>query len=452
MLDRRQLLSSSIGLSAGIAATAAATSQSAARPTMEHDFLAPQSTRAPFTNPIQALDLQQEINNAAAKREIFSLPAGTYTTGPLTLPANAHISGVPGETFIEFKGGACLSAENASNIRLNGLVIDGKGLPLANKGGAAALLSLINVDQCHIENCRFQNSGHTAIALRGSSGKIANNEIMIAAKTGIFSLDATGLDISQNHIHDCGNNGIQVWRSKKGDDGTIISLNRIERIRADDGGSGQNGNGVNIYRAGSVNIAHNVIRDCAFSAIRSNAGSNCQMIGNNCANLGEVALYAEFEFEGALIANNIIDKAASGISITNFNKGGRLAVIQGNLIRNLFTRDHYDARGVGISAEADTLITGNTIENAPTAGIILGWGKFRRDVTASNNLIRNAGIGIGVSSSEEAGSAAAMSNMISGTKDGAIRAMEFSQPIGQDLSGAENFVTTNLTLTGNVAV
>jgi uncharacterized secreted repeat protein (TIGR03808 family) len=51
--------------------------------------------------------------------------------------------------------------------------------------------------------------------------------------------------------------------------------------------------------------------------------------------LGEVAIYAEFGFEGAVIANNTIDGAAIGVAVTNFNQGGRLAVVQGNLIRNL---------------------------------------------------------------------------------------------------------------------
>ena len=39
-----------------------------------------------------------------------------------------------------------------------------------------------------------------------------------------------------------------------------------------------------------------------------------------------------------MIANNLVDKAATGVSVTNFNEGGRLAVVQGNLIRNLFLR------------------------------------------------------------------------------------------------------------------
>ena len=198
-------------------------------------------------------------------------------------------------------------------------------------------------------------------------------------------------------MRDCGDNGILVWRSEAGEDGTLVTANRIERIAAKSGGSGQNGNGVNVFRAGSVLVSANRIADCAFSAIRSNAGSNCQMIGNSCARIGEVALYAEFAFEGVVIANNLVDKAAMGISVTNFKQGGRLAVVQGNLIRNLFFRKDVDSRGIGIAIEADSVVSGNVIEDAPGFGILIGWGSYLRDVSVTDNLIRNSHIGIGVS-------------------------------------------------------
>src|SRR3712207_8272424 len=37
---------------------------------------------------------------------------------------------------------------------------------------------------------------------------------------------------------------------------------------------------------------------------RSNSGDNVQIVGNACSNLGEVAIYSEFSFEGVVIANN----------------------------------------------------------------------------------------------------------------------------------------------------
>jgi uncharacterized secreted repeat protein (TIGR03808 family) len=252
-------------------------------------------------------------------------------------------------------------------------------------------------------------------------------------------------------VHDCGDNGILVWRSEVGEDGTIVSGNRIERIAAKSGGSGQNGNGINVFRAGSVLINGNRIADCAFSAIRSNAGSNCQMIGNSCARLGEVALYAEFAFEGAVIANNLVDKAAIGISVTNFNEGGRLAVVQGNLIRNLFLRKDAEIRGIGIAVEADTVVSGNVIEGSPAFGVMIGWGPYLRDVNVTDNLIRNAHIGIGVSTDPAAGAALITGNLISGAKDGAIRAISGATPVGPDLVKESPDAYRNLAVHANIA-
>jgi putative cofactor-binding repeat protein len=117
-------------------------------------------------------------------------------------------------------------------------------------------------------------------------------------------------------------------------------------------------------------VTGNRITDCAYSAIRGNSASDIQILGNSCARLGEVALYAEFAFQGTLIANNLVDTAATGISVTNFNEGGRLAVVQGNILRNLFRREQEpeDKRGEGIAVEADSSVIGNVIESAPTGG------------------------------------------------------------------------------------
>ena len=52
--------------------------------------------------------------------------------------------------------------------------------------------------------------------------------------------------------------------------------------------------------------------------------------------------------------------------------GGRLAVVQGDLIRNM-TRNPPDGteanRGTGNTVQADTAVTGNVIENTPSVGI-----------------------------------------------------------------------------------
>ena len=201
-------------------------------------------------------------------------------------------------------------------------------------------------------------------------------------------------------------------------------------------------------------VRGNRIMNCAFSAVRGNAASNLHIEGNSINDAREVALYAEFGFEGAVIANNSVDGAAIGISVTNFNEGGRLAVVQGNLIRNLFPRrppgtDPGDAAGVGISVEADSAVTGNVVENAPAAGVLVGWGRYLRDVAVTGNVVRRAYIGIAVSIAPGAGTALIANNVIAETPRGAIVGMAGASPITGDLlkAGAEQYA--NIALSGN---
>jgi uncharacterized secreted repeat protein (TIGR03808 family) len=201
-------------------------------------------------------------------------------------------------------------------------------------------------------------------------------------------------------------------------------------------------------------VRGNQIADCAFSAVRGNAASNILIEGNSATGMREVALYAEFGFEGALIANNIVDGAAIGVVVTNFNEGGRLAVVQGNIIRNLLPRrpagtDPGDGAGIGISVEADSTVTGNVVENAPTIGIMLGFGQYLRDVAVTGNVVRVADVGIAVSVAPGAGTALIANNVIAETRRGAIVGMARSTPITGDLAkgGAEQFA--NLAVSGN---
>ena len=446
-VGRRQLLMGGLGL--GLAA-AAGPRMAASREETD----APQAFSTygivPGGGEIdQTATLQLAADDAAETGTPLFLPAGIYSTSRLTLKSGTQITGVPGRSILHYRdGGAILSLENVENVRLAGLVLDGEGKPLGERG---ALLAATETKHLDLSDCRFVGSGEDGVVLRKVSGWIKDCEIGDIRKGGLFSEDAGGLQIAHNHVRDCGDNGIMVWRSEQGEDATIVAANRIERIAAKSGGSGQNGNAINVFRAGSVLISGNRIADCAFSAIRSNSGSNCQMIGNSCARLGEVALYAEFSFEGAVIANNLVDKAAIGVSVTNFNEGGRLAVVQGNLIRNLFLRKDVESRGIGIAVEADSVVTGNVIEGTPAYGILIGWGRYLRDVSVTDNLIRNAHIGIGVSTDPSAGTALITNNLITGAKDGAIRAMNGPTAIGPDLAQASAEAYRNLAVYANVA-
>ena len=184
-------------------------------------------------------------------------------------------------------------------------------------------------------------------------------------------------------------------------------------------------------------VANNRIADCFFSAVRNNAGNNCQILGNNISRTGEVAIYVEFAFEGVVVSNNMIDDVGFGISITNFNEGGRLAVCSNNLVRNAKGGTTEGVKiGGGIYAEADTLVSSNVVENAKDVGIGLGWGAYARNLSAQGNLIRDCGKGMTVSVTEGAGPSYLANNVISGSKTAAILGMDHLEMVTDDLGKA----------------
>ena len=96
-------------------------------------------------------------------------------------------------------------------------------------------------------------------------------------------------------------------------------------------------------------------------------------------------------------------------------------------------------------------MSGNVVENAAAYGIVVGWGSYLRDVSVTDNLIRNAHIGIGIAANSSAGMALVTDNMITESKDGAIRAMNGATPIGPDLARARDEAYRNIAAYSNVA-
>lgn len=449
--DRRRLFAALAGIGAAGAAQSAAAEPAPARIGSHAEIDAIALGVRPNAADDQSAAFQRAIEQAAAARAILRLPAGIYRAGALTLPPYSTVAGVPGATRIVISGGpSILSATGSDHLRISGLVLDGANVPLPERRG---LLQLSQGRAVRIADCAIVNAGRNGIVLEAIEGEVTGNTVS-AADAAIFSLDARGLRIAGNVVRGAGNNGILVWRNAAGDDGTLVLDNRIEDIANKAGGSGQYGNAINVFRADNVVVRGNRIRNAAFSAVRGNAASNLQIVGNTCTGLGEVALYAEFAFEGAVIANNIVDGAALGVSVTNFNQGGRLAVVQGNLIRNLVDRrppgtDPNDLAGVGIGIEADTAVNGNVVENAAHAGIAAGWGAYLRDVAITANVIRRADFGITISVAPGAGAAVISDNMISDVRRGAIIGMEWKKPVTDDLSrdGATRYA--QLSIGGN---
>jgi uncharacterized secreted repeat protein (TIGR03808 family) len=446
-IDRRRLLA--------LAAASAGSTTSAravAAPISALGLDAAQFGLRPGSPDDQSRSFQRALDQAARARVPLAITPGDYRVGNLKLPPGSQLLGVRGASRLVLASGpSLLAAENAENVTISGLVLDGLRRPLPPRRG---LVHIENGRGLAVSNCEIIGAGGIGICCVAADGQLVDNTVADAFDVAIHSLDARGLLIARNSILRAADNGIQVWRSAAGDDGTIVAENRITTIRNDSGGSGQYGNAVNVFRAGNVIVRSNQIRDCAFSAVRGNAASNIQIEGNTVGRVHEVALYSEFGFEGALIANNTVDGAAIGVSVTNFNEGGRLAVVAGNMIRNLVPQrpngtDPNDRAGIGIAVEADAAVTGNVVENAPKAGLALGYGQYLRDVSATGNVIRRADIGIVVSVTRGAGAALIANNMIAEFGRGAILGMDRDRIATADLikGGIERYA--HLTLSAN---
>ena len=394
--------------------------------------------------------LQRAIDQAAHTRVPLMLAPGVYRAGALTLPAGASLAGVRGATrLILTHGPSLLSAEHAETVSLIGLTLDGGSQPLP---AGRALVHFDDVKAVSISDCQVAGAGGNGVTLESCDGEVTHSTITGAADNALFCNDSRSLLIAANIIAKSGNGGIRVWQSDKRRDGSLIADNRIEDTSARAGGSGENGNAINVFRAADVIVRGNHIRNAAFSAIRGNSASNIQIIGNNCAALDETAIYSEFGFEGAVIADNVIDGAENGISVTNFNEGGRLATVRGNIVRNLETRRQDrppEEAGIGIGVEADTVVSGNVIERAPRAGISVGWGPYLRNVAVTGNVVREAGFGVAVSVVAGAGVAVISGNLFAGTTRGAIVGMEWHKAVTGDLAlaGAERY--PQLKISGN---
>ena len=439
MVSRRLFLSS-LGLGA-TAAAVPALARAQRLPVIDVDLRGSIDASAhgvrPGADDRKSKAFEKLVKQAAAKNTPVFLPPGDYVVSNVTLPDGARITGVPGATRIVYGGGGHLfAADGAGRIELAGLVIDGANRWLGDT--VDGLVHFSNVAEVTIENCEIQGSSKSAVSLQRCGGRIERNRLSGAAEYALYAVESRDLSVTGNRVFDCGNGGILIHRWEKGRDGTIVSGNRIARISATHGGTGQYGNGINVFRADAVMISDNHISGCAFSAIRANAGSNVQISGNTCLDSGETAIYSEFGFEGALVTGNLVDGAANGIVIVNFNEGGRLATVTGNLVRNLRLEGPYihdgAGFGFGIAVEADTVVSGNTVENAARWGLMLGWGPYMRGLVVSGNLVRRSPVGCAVTVVEEAGSALISGNLFEETPDGAIAGYRWNERATGDLA------------------
>ena len=369
MLNRRHLFSAAVGL-AGAGVTlrgpgGAAGAYAAGLKAANLRGTLASAAAALRSDPVadQTALLAELIADASRRDEPLALPSGTFVVSELKLPKRLVLLGAAGTTRLICTGSRAIVAQDAEHLTLDGIVFDGRSALL--DPDCRGLIDLRGVDRLSLQNCRILDEHAHGLALEGVAGRVERCMVEQARDAGIYALASRGLTIAGNSVADCGNGGILVHRASAGEDGTVVAGNRVARISAAAGGTGQNGNGINVFRADGVAVSGNMLTDCAFSAIRANTAGNVRIIDNTCLRSGETAIYVEFASTGAVVASNIVDDAANGIAMVNFDQGGRLGVCAGNLVRNLRASGPYPADppgfGIGIAVEADCAVTGNVV-------------------------------------------------------------------------------------------
>lgn len=382
--------------------------------------------------------LQNALVEAAKRSAPLIVAPGRYRIANVVLPEGSRLIGIPGATqFIAAQAGPLLVARRIKRAAASGIGLDGLDIRVGQRDG---LLSAGEVAELSLADCDFANAGSVGLVLNRTAGRIETNRFRSMREAALFSLDSRGLTIEGNQVEDCGNNGIQLWRTQPGDEQSLIRSNRLNRIRSDAGGDGPNGNGISLFKAGGVIIEGNTLRDCALTFIRNNSGSGVQIIGNQGKRCGETALYSEFAFEGAIISNNLVEDCAQGANITNLDHGGRLSVFANNIIRNaqkgFAPKGKEPVGGMGVHIEAEATISGNVIEGASDIGISLGWSWGMRNLACTGNMVRKTGIGISVSVVPKERNALIANNIIAEARLGAVLGTEFGKVVTGDLTQA----------------
>lgn len=399
----------------------------------------------------QSRALARALERSARERRPLALPPGLYRAARIDMPDGAVLVGVPEATrLVLTEGGPLISASGGARIALRGVVLDGGNVPRKFSEG---VLEAVGVQALALDEVSVVNAGGTGIVMTRSGGHVRNSRIEGARYAALFSLDGRGVTVTDCVIRGCRNNGVVIRRSHKGDDGSVVARNRIEDTGALDGGLGWNGNAVNVSKAGGVIVSGNAIRRSAFTAVRAHEADDVVITDNLCLDGGETGLYVEFGFSGAVVSGNLVDGAASGVSVANFNEGGRLGAVTGNVLRNLFRRKKLDAEGegygFGIAVEADVTVTGNVVENAASFGVHAGWGPYLRDVTISGNVVRGCEVGVGVSVVEGVGPATIVGNTITGSRRGSILGYRWADAVTPDLATGGGSSFPGLTIAQN---
>lgn len=400
-----------------------------------------QASSSPGTGWSVVSNLQSAINNARSGAKPLQLLPGVYLTAQMLVDAASgggnrlEIFAEQGTVTVRLSAAApyLLDVNNVPDVVVRGINFDGNNQTI-NGSGTAGLIRFEGASTTDfvISECNISNSPAAGVvAVSGARGRITDNRISNCA-TGIYAVDCQVM-IKDNSLSGLNDNGICVWNSSVGGNGSWIVSNTINWVDNASGGTGEYGNGILIYRAGNVKVSENNIFNTKFSAIRLNAASNCHVVNNYCWNMREVAIFIEApgageNLNGGIISGNNVDTAGFGISVSNsglYSDGiaDRCVVSNNNIINITNNAVPYPdgstsmTTGRGIAVETNAIITNNVISNTAGAAIGLGVNNAAKDIMATGNLINGCPMGIAYSANGSASSILVSSNIVRGYRN-----------------------------------
>jgi uncharacterized secreted repeat protein (TIGR03808 family) len=206
----------------------------------------------------QSKAVQAALDAAHEQGRPLLLPAGHIFVRNLEFPGAIRVLGQPGATMlVAWLDNPVGKASLANDLSLESVGFSGSPGGARSEHGLLAIESSVGV---RVSNCQFLIAATSGLLVQDSAATIEDctfDQLDVA----IFSRNSRGLTIRGNRIGKCGNGGILLWRDQPGPDGSIVTGNHIAHVLAGDGGNGQNGNGINIFRADRVVIADNVVSD-----------------------------------------------------------------------------------------------------------------------------------------------------------------------------------------------
>jgi hypothetical protein len=146
---------------------------------------------------------------------------------------------------------------------------------------------------------------------------------------------------------------------------------------------------------------------------------------------------------------------ARAISVTNclFEQCAKAAIEiatdPGAPMGAIVTGNQIAGCAIGISLSGSGTVSGNIVTGASAFGLRLGQNADSGTISATGNTLRDCATGIGVTAGGETILAAL--NLITGARDGAIRAFDGDRLVGPDLALESAEAYLNLTVVGNVA-